>query len=161
MAKSSGSFIPVVFVLTLLLLLSILSGAVIIAGNNAYKKIADSMDENYDKRVSLSYVVTKIRQNDVIGRIHTETKDGVDMLAINESFGDFHYVTYLYYYNDFIREIYLFADEYTEFELGDGLPIISAGGLAFETDSDSIKLSVTDTIGRTQSVTVTLRSGME
>jgi len=83
---SGFSLVPVLFVLTLFLLLSALSISVIIAGSSVYEKISVNMDNNYDRRVTFSYLATKIRQNDSGGSIYIEEKNGVRMMAIKEKY---------------------------------------------------------------------------
>ena len=168
---SSFSLIPVLFVLTLFLLLSALSISVIIAGSTVYEKISENMDNNYDRRVTFSYLSTKIRQNDSAGSIYVEKKydpvnnKDVNMIAIKETdqfFGD-EYVTYIYYYDGYIRELFfeLESDGKTvDFELDWGDEIIKAEGFDFyfSDENDKIEMSLTDSEGQIQCTKVFLRS---
>jgi len=164
MTKSNvgkSSLVPVLFVLTLFLLLAFTSVSVILAGGNVYEKISGNMEKNYDKRVALSYLTTKIRQNDGGGNIYAEDKNGVKMLAIKETDGSDEYVTYIYYYGGYIREIYLGLDKTEKtigFDLNYGEKIIESKGFTFDMSGDSIKISLTDMNGNLQSAQVTLRS---
>jgi len=161
---SSFTLIPVLFVLTLFLLLSALSISVILAGSTVYEKIADNMDANYDRRVTFSYLTTKIRQNDSHGSIYVEEKDGVNMIAIKEVYDlDDEYVTYIYYYDGYIREIYLDVESdgnTIEFGLDDGDEIIKANGLSFNfnDEKDGIEINLIDIEGKIQTTKVVLRS---
>lgn len=169
---SSFSMLPVVFVLMLFLLLSVLSGAIIMAGSNVYQKIADNMEINYDKRVSLSYLTTKVRQNDSKGNIYLTEKKfddpkygamDVKLLTIKESdeLTGFEYVTYLYYYDGFIREVFLDLDENGEtidFELGDGDAIIASNDFEFVRCDRCVEFVVTDPEGERKSTKIYLRS---
>ena len=161
---SSFSLIPVLFVLTLFLLLSALSISVIIAGSTVYEKISDNMDNNYDRRVTFSYLATKIRQNDSAGSIFVEEKNGTNMIAVKEIYGENdEYVTYIYYYEGYLREIYLDIDsngKTIDFDLDDGDKIIKAEGFEFSfcDSGDKIKMSLTDVKGKEQQTTVFLRS---
>jgi len=162
---SSFSLIPVLFVLTLFLLLSALSISVILAGSTVYEKISDNMDNNYDRRVTFSYLATKIRQNDSAGKIYIEEKDGVNMIAIKESdpfFSD-EYVTYIYYYDGYIREIYFELEsngKTVDFDLDWGEEIIKAEGFEFNFNDDNgkIEMKLTDSDGKIQSTNIFLRS---
>ena len=164
------TLVPVLFVLTLFLLLSVMAVAVILAGSSVYEKIAANMEKNYDQRVTLSYLTTKIRQNDSNGNIYVERKNGADMLAIKEVYGLDEYVTYIYYdsdpsdkdYNDgYIREIFLELDQYgntIDFDLSDGEKIIKSRGFSFDLLADRIKMNLSDENGNTQSAQIVLRS---
>lgn len=163
MTKSAGgrhSFVSVVFILTIFFLLAILSESVILAGSNVYKKIAVSMDENYEKRVSLSYIATKIRQNDVAGCVYAENINGIETLALKEDYDGFEFVTYLYYYDGYIREIYLdmYEGSTIDFEPGDGDAVIRTEGMDFKVSEGRVEISVKDTKGRVQTLTIALRS---
>ena len=157
---SGFSLIPVLFVLTLFLLLSALSISVIIAGSTVYEKISDNMDNNYDRRVTFSYLATKIRQNDSAGTIYVKEKDGTNMIAIKDA--DPLFVTYIYYYDGYIRELYVEIEDgkTVDFELDWGEEIIKAEGFAFQfsDNEDQIEMSLTDKDGNEQSTKVFLRS---
>jgi len=152
---SAFTLIPVLFVLILFLLLSALSVSVIMAGSAVYEKISANMDANYDRRVTFSYLATKIRQNDETGRIFLKQKDGVDMIAIKESESE---MTYIYYFDGYIREIFVDADTAFELDWGDG--IIQAEGFefAFVDNKYEIEMSLTDSGGKVQTTKITLRS---
>ena len=150
------TLIPVLFVLTLFLLLSALSISVILAGSAVHEKISADMDNNYERRVTFSYLSTKIRQNDQSGRIFAEQKDGVNMIAIRESETE---TTYIYYFDGYVREIFVDAGTVFELDWGDG--IIKAGGFDFVLDENKneIEMRLTDSGGKLQSTKVFLRSG--
>ena len=159
-----GSFtlVPVLFVLTLFLLLSVLSVSVILAGSSVYEKISGNMEENYDRRVSFSYLTTKIRQNDSEGNIYVEEKDGTQMLAIKEVFWDEEYITYIYYYDGWIREIFLDAinGKTVDFDFDWGDKIIKIDGFSFffNDEAGKIEMMLKDREGNIQSTKVALRS---
>lgn len=129
------------------------------------------MDNNYDRRVTFSYLTTKIRQNDSAGSIYIEekydeiNKVNVNMIAIKEVdqfFGD-EYVTYIYYYEGYIRELFfeLESDGKTvDFELDWGDEIIKAEGFEFQfgDSNNKIEMKLTDSEGKIQSTNVFLRS---
>ena len=159
---SSFTLVPVLFVLTLFLLLSVLSVSVILAGSSVYEKISDNMEDNYDRRVSFSYLTTKIRQNDSDGNIYVEEKGGEQMLAIKENFEGEQYVTYIYYYDGWVREIFLdVIDGKTvdfEFDWGDEIIKVDGFSFFFNDKAGRIEMSLTDRKGNTQSTKVALRS---
>ena len=157
---SGFTLVPVLFVLTLFLLLAVLSISVILAGSSVYEKISDNMENNYDRRVTFSYLATKIHQNDIGGNIYVEEKDGVPMIAINEISDGEEYVTYIYYYDGAIREAYLDMASAKEFDFDWGEEIIKAEGFEFyfSDDKEKIEMSLTDSYGNTQKTMVALRS---
>ena len=158
LAKSNVSgftLIPVLFVLVLFLLLSALSVSVIMAGSTVYEKISANMDENYDRRVAFSYLATKIRQNDKTGSIFLKQKDGVDMIAIKESGSE---MTYIYYFDGYIREILVDVETVFELDWGDGIIKAEGFGFVFAGDRNEIEMSFTDSGGKVQTTKIYLRS---
>ena len=166
MSKSNVSvftLMPVLFVLTLFLLLSFTAVSVILAGSTVYEGISDNMEQNYEKRVTLSYLTTKIRQNDC-GNIDIEEVNGINMLAIREDFwGMFEYVTYIYYdeANKCIREIFLESEDgrTIDFELSDGEYIIGAQDFNLILSDWHVEIFMTGEDGIMRTSLITLRAG--
>ena len=152
---SGFTLIPVLFVLTLFLLLSALSVSVIMAGSSVYEKISADMDENYERRVAFSYLATKIRQNDKTGIISAEKKDGADMIAIKENELE---TTYIYYFDGYIREILVDTGTVFELDWGDGLIKAGGFGFVFDKNKNAIEMTLTDSGGGSQTAKVYLRS---
>jgi len=163
----SGSLVPVVFVLALFLLLAAVSVSVILAGSGVYENISGNIEANYNRRVSLSYLAAKIRQNDGNGNIYAEKKDGAEMLAVKETCNGDWYVTYIYYYGGYIREIFLELDEggangkTINFDLGDGEKIVKSGGFGFDVLNGGITITLTDEYGNLQSARFAFRYSVD
>ena len=165
MSKSNAgifTLLPVLCVLTLFLLLSVMSVSVILAGSTVYENIAENMDNNYEKRVTLSYLTTKIRQNDR-GNIGIEEVNGINMLAIREDFwGLMEFVTYIYYdeENNCIREIFLDITDgaVINFELSDGEHIINSHGFEFNLSGRYAEIVLTGEDGITRTSRINLRA---
>jgi hypothetical protein len=127
------------------------------------------MEQNYEKRVTLSYLTTKIRQNDS-GNVGIEEVHGINMLAIRESFEimegwSLDFVTYIYYdeANNCIREIFLDASDGMEIDsvfraLADGEEIITSHGFEFYVSGSYVEIELTDEEGITHTSRVTLRA---
>jgi hypothetical protein len=158
---SAFTLIPVLCVLTLFLLLSFVSVSVIIAGSGVYEGISHNMDQNYEKRVTLSYLTTKIRQNDC-GNISIKEVNGINMLAIKEEFWGWEFVTYLYYdaESSCIREIFLEVENgrTIDFALRDGEEIISSHGFEFNLSDNCAEIIMIDEKGVVHTSRVSLRS---
>jgi hypothetical protein len=164
MSKSNAgifTLLPVLFVLTLFLLLSVVSISVILAGSTVYESIAENMDQNYEKRVTLSYLTTKIRQNDR-GNISVEEVNGINMLAIKDDWIIFEFVTYIYYdeENSCVREMVLMVEdgEIIDFNLADGEYIISSYGFEFNLSNSYAEIILIGEDGITRTSRITLRA---
>ena len=127
---SGFTLIPVLFVLTLFLLLSSLAVSVIMAGGSVYEDISDNMQSNYDRRVAFSYLATKIRQSDSSGNISVAE----NMITIGETQSG-EYVTHIYYYDGYLRRVSLKTDasgKTQDFELYSGEEIIQAESFSWQ-----------------------------
>ena len=86
-----------VFILLLFLMIVIMSLMIILLGKNIYSSINEDRTNNYEKRVSLSYVANKIRQSDKENNIKIESLHGKNAVVINEKYDDEVYETWIYY----------------------------------------------------------------
>ncbi len=127
--KSNNSF-HIIFVMLLFLTIVIMSVMIILLGQNIYESINDDRAENYEKRVSLSYIANKIRQADKENSIQLKEIDGSSALVIKEVYENENYETWIYYYNNGIYE--LFTDENNELILEDGMKIMSVESFFIE-----------------------------
>ncbi|MDR0468700.1 MAG: DUF4860 domain-containing protein, partial [Peptococcaceae bacterium] len=55
---------------------------------------------------------------------------------LEQNYGDWQFVTYLYYYDGALRE--LFVEKGTQLDADAGLPIVRLEGLGFETDGSGL-----------------------
>ncbi|MGB4438965.1 MAG: DUF4860 domain-containing protein [Sedimentibacter sp.] len=111
-----------IFILLLFLIIVILSVMIIILGENIYENINEDRTNNYELRVSLSYIANKVRQSDKINTVNLKTLNNENAIVINEVYDDASYETWIYFYNDAIYEILI--DENSTFNLEDGMKII-------------------------------------
>ena len=74
-------------------------------------------------RTALAYVTEKMHQNDENGAIADGTFDGENALVIRQRYDEKDYVTYLYAYDGYLRE--LFIRDGTEAKASDGRKILA------------------------------------
>jgi hypothetical protein len=128
----------------------------ILIGIRVYRNTAVRMTENFGVQTSISYVTTKIHQNDRKDAISVTGVGGTTALVIEEQFEDTLYRTWIYYYDGSLREV--FAPEGTEFEPESGTEIIDVAGFTIEQISDQLyQLTSIDTNGTQVSMTVATR----
>ena len=110
-----------VFAFVFLLLVSV--------GGGVYKKALSRMDESYEIRTTLSYVANKVRA--VSGEdVHVMPVDGKNVLVIDDASVEGEYVTYIYYYDGALQEIYQHKNKALEMEYGE--EIVRTGGVQIE-----------------------------
>lgn len=125
-----------IFIMLLFLLIVILSVMIILLGKDIYSNINKDRAVNYEKRVSLSYVANKIRQNDKADSISIDTLNGENAVVIKEVYDEANYETWIYYYDNAIYE--MFTDEGIEFNLDDGMKILDVENFRIEMLNDNL-----------------------
>ena len=83
-----------------------------------------------------SYVTEKLHQADNSDAIDAGTFDGQDAILIRQEYSGQSYVTYLYAYDGYLRE--LFIKEGVAASAGDGREILATDGFSFEESRDGL-----------------------
>lgn len=122
--------IDMIFVIALFTVFAATAFLVVLIGAKQYQTTADNMNYNYEVRTAASYITEKIRQNDTSCEIAIRTVDNVDVLAISSVENDTSYITYLYYYDGWLRE--LFVSDSSVFTLGAGQKIVEISDFSAE-----------------------------
>lgn len=119
-----GFRIQFLFAIILFLIIVILSSMIILLGKDIYNSINEDRQNNYDVRVSLSYLSNKIRQSDIGDEVELVDLYGQPSILIKENYGGTIYHTWIYYYDNSINEI--LVEENERFNLQDGMKIVEA-----------------------------------
>ena len=114
--------IDFLFPLSVFFVLAASSVALVVLASGLYSRQVKESSDSYSGRTALAYVTEKIHQNDENGAVRTGTFDGTDALVIRQSYDEKEYVTYLYSYDGYLRE--LFIQEGTEANVSDGRRIL-------------------------------------
>jgi len=113
--------IQFVFIMILFLIIVVLSVMIINLGKEIYVKINADRTNNFETRVSLSYITNKIRQADKENTILVKELNGNSAIVIKETYDGLNYENWIYYNDNNICEI--FIDEGLKFNLSDGMKI--------------------------------------
>lgn len=105
--------------------------------------------------VALQYVANKVRQGDADKAVAVRTEDGQPVLEIRESIEGGDYITWIYYYEGSIRELFTYED--SGLGLADGLEILECDGLTITQEGQLLHVATLGTGGG--SLTLSLRSG--
>ena len=109
-------------------------------GVSAYKNVTDITWENYEERICLSYIWTKIKNGDEADKVAVIDFHGRPALRIDETGDDGTiYHTIIFHHEGWVYE--LFFEDGLEFSPEDGVPIVNES-LSFERLEDGlIKIS--------------------
>ena len=146
-----------VFVIALFTMFAVTAFLLILIGAKQYQHTADTMDANYESRTISSYLTEKIRQSDSQGMVAITDLEGTKALALYTFENDVTYITYIYYYDNALREIVV--TESSVFSLSSGQEIIKTGAFEVEfAQSNLLKITITTTAEQTQTLFLALHS---
>ena len=123
--------------------------AVLLTGADAYRRLTDRNREAFDRRTTLQYIATRVRQADRGAGVYVADFNGVDALVFSDGDG---YVTRVYCHNGSIMELY--AEEDLDLSLEAGEAVMAAEDLAFSMEDGRLRVSC-----QGDSLTLSLRSG--
>lgn len=113
----------------------------VLFGGKVYENIGTRMENNYSGSVALNYVANKVRQGDRAGSVRVVEMEGTPVLEISQEVNESRYVTWIYYREGTIRE--LFTREDSGLTLADGLEIIECGGFVPSMEGDLLSVETT------------------
>lgn len=134
--KSQGQATQLLFNLILLMALIISGLLTIVFGANVYENINERANENFNSVTALSYVSSKVRQEDVSSAISVEKQGGVCVLKIRESYDGTAYDTKIYTKDGNLKELFSAAD--SNIALADGLDIMKLKNIEFEMEKPNL-----------------------
>lgn len=103
---NDGQTMSVLFTMLLFLVFIMCALFTVLAGSKVYENISSRMDQTYTGSVALQYVANKVRQGDADKAVAVRTEDGQPVLEIRESIEGGDYITWIYYYEGSIRELF-------------------------------------------------------
>ena len=133
-----------------------LAMALTLLSSGVYRSVAAAAEDNYTLRTALSYLTNQVRAGDAQGALSLTSFGGGDALQRTETDSDgFSYVTRLYVYDGWLRELYTPAD--LELAPEDGTPVMELSGLEIQSESGVLIFTVMDSDGLTAQVSVAAR----
>ena len=127
--------------------------AVLLTGADAYRRLTLRDQEASTRRACTQYIATKVRQTDQVGAIAVEDAQGVQALVLG---GDEEYVTYIYCYDGWLRELYSWCEQPMSPE--DGRELVQAEALDLSLADGLLTVRVTDAQGDEDTLLLSLRS---
>ena len=92
-----GKRIDTIFVLIIFCVFAMSVLMVLMLGAGIYNDIIDMANDGDESRTALSYIWTKVKNNDSIDVIHVGDFQGSSALFLDEVYGDSRYSTSIYY----------------------------------------------------------------
>lgn len=130
--------------------------AVLLSGAGTYERLVDRQQSGYAERTVPQYIATKVRQADVSGAVTIGEFGGVSALELTEVLGEEEYLTRIYCYDGYLRE--LFSAATGSFRPEDGEGILEAEQVEFSLQGSCLDILVTGADGEITELKLTLRS---
>lgn len=153
--EKKGQAVSTLFTMLLFLVFVMSALFTVLIGSRVYENINVRSDRNYTGSTAISYITNKVRQGDRADMVDVKEIDGTQVLEMKQVVGDSEYVTWIYWLDGSVRE--LFTDTSSGLGLEDGLEILECGGLSFSKEGQLLHI---ETLGEGGgSVSLALRSG--
>ena len=154
--KNKQSHIEGLVVLVLFGVFALCILAVLLTGAKAYGRLVYRQQEAYTERTIPQYIATKVRQADEAGAVQIGEFGDVEALEFRTVLGGEEYLTRIYCYDGYLRE--LFASASGQFGPEDGEKILAAEQVDFGLTGKCLKIEVTAENGEILEQVLTLRS---
>ncbi len=141
MKTKKNHSIDLIFVLLLFCIFSMSSLAIVYIGSQVYSSIVDTMDTSFNQNIVLDYITEKIRQNNHVGQIEIKKIQDIDILCLHETYDEKSYTTYIYTYQNELKELFIHDDE--EFHIENGETLMKADQLSFSIEQSLLKVDMT------------------
>jgi len=145
------------FVLLLFFIFLLCALSVVVIGSSVYNRVTTNMNEHFTNKTAISYIVEKVRQNDVNGGLELVEIEDIYVLQIRQSGEDQDYLTLIYVYNGQLMELFVGADNLLPLAAGE--PIMDVNLLQLEQRKEGLfSITITDEHGNTDRVLLSERS---
>lgn len=149
--------IDFIFPVVLFFVFALCALAVLLLSAGIYQSTTEHSARAYNARTGLSYISEKIHQNDVNGGVRIGTLDGQEALILTQTHEDVEYSTYIYTYNNELKE--LFLKENATADPTAGTTILDVQDFQMEQLGPHLfQFSCTDGSGEENEITVATRS---
>lgn len=128
--------------------------AVLLTGADAYRRLTQRDQAAYDRRTCEQYLTTRVRQADKAGNIVLEDYDGTDVLILD---ADQEYVTYIYYWDGWLMELYAWSGE--PLALDEGRQLLEAESMDISLAGNMLTFDFSPAPGVEDTLLLNLRSG--
>ncbi len=129
---------------------------VLLTGANIYRDLTQRDQAAYAHRTCAQYIAAKVRQAPAPDAVRVEEFGG-DALVLSQDIDGWEYLTRIYCYDGWLRELFAQADG--ELAPQDGEKIIEAQGLELALEDGLLSVYVTDGSGQTTALTLLIRGG--
>jgi len=156
--RSSSRKLDTVFVMALFTLFAATAILVVLIAARQYKATAASMEQAYEERTATSFLREAVRSHDKAECISLGTFCDIEALIFEEELNGYKLITYIYYYNGYIRE--LTTTEGAVVSPDSGTALIEADDISITLEDSVLSVVYTDTKHTDHTLYITLHCGV-
>ena len=157
--ENRSSRINDIFPILLFLVFTLSALGIVMVSVQIYQKILKQSEQSYDMEIAVAYVTEKFRSHDSLGSIDATEFAGSDALILTDTVLDETYVTIIYTYGGYLRELYVEKSLLEGCNGDSGTPILEMDGFRIEKPSDTLfHLIFTDTNGGSMDTSLAVMS---
>ena len=131
--------------------------SVLLTGAQVYSRLTQRDQAAYDRRTCIQYLATKVRQAEQGDQVSVSDFGGAQALVLGEEIDGAAYLTRVYCYGGWLRE--LFSADEAGFAPEDVEKLLPARELELSLADGLLTAVLTDSRGQTLSLTLALRGG--
>lgn len=148
-----------VFPILLFLIFTLSALGIVTLSVQIYRNIVERAEGRFDTETAAAYLSEKFRNHDAEGNITISDFFGNDAVVIEESVKEVPYITYIYVYDGYLRELYTEKATLSGCTVSDGSSILPMGSMEIRKVSDRlIKFEFKDTDGREEETFLSIKS---
>lgn len=154
--RKQKHMIDFLFPILLFFVFTVSALTVILLAAGIYQSTTEKSSINYSARTSLSYITEKLHQNDSADSVTLGTFDDCEAIIMKHSHEDTEYYTYIYSYDNQLKELFISSDSVATAE--DGRTILEVKEFDISPISDNmVKIQCTDKQQQKASAVIGLR----
>ncbi len=112
--------IDIFFILALFCVLTVSSLLVVVIGARVYENTNQNMESSFTSRIAVSFLSRRIKEYDTQGAVRFDEIDGVEVIVLDSDPSD-EQISYLYFYNGYLQELYTLTSVDVILDAGDEL----------------------------------------
>lgn len=127
-----------VFPILLFLIFTLSALGIVTFSVQIYRNIVERAEGRFNTETAAAYLSEKFRNHDDRGSIQVSDFMGNDAIAIEETIKDVPYITYIYVYDGYLRELFVEVSALADCTAQDGNDILPMKSLNIEKISDRL-----------------------
>ncbi|MBO5550645.1 MAG: DUF4860 domain-containing protein [Lachnospiraceae bacterium] len=148
-----------VFPILLFLIFTLSALGIVTFSVQIYRNIVERAEGRFDTETAAAYLSEKFRNHDDNGSIQISDFMGNDAIAIEENIKDVPYITYIYVYDGYLRELFVEVSKLADCTAKDGNEILPMRSLNTEKISDRLlRVKLKDMEDKEEEVYLSLKS---